>query len=325
MNDIWNMLQDDDRYVYHYTRASTLVKDILPTGELRFSRFQHVNDPRESKNWVFNYAGVPSLLDFNSQLIEAKLNELLKHSWRIGCFSSDPYEALVTREREDRGEDVIGAAYERGHSHPRMWTQYGEDYCGACLVFDKSKLDMDIRDLASTLGAKVYSDIINYHNPRVVPILGAPDALTISADDMRQLGFSDAVEAHISRYWKDLFFVKARDWEQEREFRWLVSGKGDEDFYIDIRSSLVGIALGDRFPYCFKARVGKYAEENSVSIATMIWQNGVPQPNPEHWRLLIQSTQECCYKDRIWNWALVVWLKMKGCLSRCLGIRTSKR
>jgi hypothetical protein len=112
--------------------------------------------------------------------------------------------------------------------------------------------------------------------------------LTISVDEIDRLGFGDAIEAHISRHWKDLFFVKARDWEQEREFRWLVRGNGDEDFYVAIRNSLVGIALGDRFPNPFKVAVGHFCESHGTSVAVINWQNGVPQPRTTHWRLLLE-------------------------------------
>ena len=58
MNDLWYALQREDRYLYHYTRAETLVNHILPSESLRFSRFQNVNDPRESKDWVFGYLSI---------------------------------------------------------------------------------------------------------------------------------------------------------------------------------------------------------------------------------------------------------------------------
>jgi hypothetical protein len=180
MSDIWYMLQDCERYVYHYTRASTLVDSILPSGQMRFSRFQYVNDPRESKDWLFNYRSVRADLNFAVGPIETKLNQLLKHSWRVGCFASDPYEALVTREREDRGEDILGALYERGHSRPRMWAQYGDDYSGACLIFEKATLDADIRSFCKGVGSTVHAGKVVYRNPRVVPNLTQPDALTIS-------------------------------------------------------------------------------------------------------------------------------------------------
>jgi hypothetical protein len=288
MSDIWFMLQDQDRYIYHYTSSSTLVNNILPDRQFLFSRFQNVNDPRESKDWMFNYHSITDSPGIDYQSIETILNTKLKHSWRVGCFVSDPYEALVTQEREDRGENIIMAGYERGHSHPRMWSQYGEDYRGACLVFDKEKLDAEIQALSKTNGYKVYAGKVEYRNPRIGIVIGKPNALTISLDAIKAMGFSNAIEAHILQHWKELFFIKARDWEQEREFRWVVSGNNNEDLYISI-DSLVGIALGDRFPDDYKIVIGKFARSNPVSAATMHWKNGFPQPYPEHWRLLLEG------------------------------------
>ena len=35
-----------------------------------------------------------------------KINDLLKHSWRMGCFVADPYEAVITKARKDRGDGI---------------------------------------------------------------------------------------------------------------------------------------------------------------------------------------------------------------------------
>lgn len=288
MNDLWYMLQEKERYLYHYTRAPTLVKHILASETLRFSRFQNVNDPRESKEWVFGYHSQSHDLGFDTTRLEADLNQCLKHSWRIGCFVSDPYEALVTRQREDKSEDILIAAYERGHSRPRMWAQYADNYGGACLVFDKAKLSATIGTSSHESEGRVFYGHVEYRNPRIVPKLDGKDALVVSIDAVRQLGFQEAMDRHIAKHWRELFFLKSRDWEAEREYRWLVRGDGDEDFFVSIKDSLVGIALGDRFPNELKNGVAFYAEKNPISLAVMEWQNGVPQPQPIPWRLLFQ-------------------------------------
>ena len=274
------MLQDCEKYVYHYTRAKTLAEKILPHHRLRFSRFRDVNDPREAKDWVLAFHSLSSNLDFDWQTKQTEVNKLLKHTWCIGCFTSDVYEALGTREREDRGEDIIAAMYERGHSHPRMWAQYGDSYKGACLVLDKARLDTAVKSAAGFGGSSVRACRVEYRNPPPLHSIGQPDPLMMSMDAVEHLGLDRAVEAHIAQHWKELFFVKARDWEQECEFRWLVKMDSGDEFFVDIGNSLVGIALGDRFPDRFKPAIGKYAITNDVSITIMDWKNGFPQPMP---------------------------------------------
>lgn len=287
MNGIWYMLKNEDQFVYHYTCSKTLAKKILPRGKLRFSKFKNVNDPRESKDWAFIYFRQSSNSNFETQDLEKKLNHLIKHSWRVGCFCSDVSEALVTREREDRGEDIFNSAHERGHSRPRMWAQYGGDYSGACLVFNKARLDAAIKEVPQVSKSDIYSDRVAYRNPSVVPKLDASNPYLISLDEIERVGIKQVVELHISRYWKHFFFLKARDWEQEREFRWIVRVDGDQEFFVPIESCLTGIALGDRFPNCFKGIVGRYAHAHGTSVVNIEWKNGVPQPMPTHPSLLI--------------------------------------
>jgi hypothetical protein len=209
-----------------------------------------------------------------------RLNRYLKHSWRIGCFLSDPYEALVTRKREDKGEDILSAAYERGHSRPRMWAQYAEDYGGACLVFDREKLSASIDSCSNESAGGVFHGHVEYRNPRFVSKLDGKDALIVPIDTVKQLGFKKAVDNRMSEHWRELFFVKSRDWEAEREYRWLIRADGDADFF-------VGLALGDCFPDELKDDVASHVKDDpTVSPALMAWQNGVPQPQPTPWRLL---------------------------------------
>ena len=285
MHDMWYMLQNHETYAYHYTRPQSLIS-ILETEKLRFSRFANLNDPRESKDWILNFSSSTVDLGLANKGLARELNQLLKHSWRVGCFASDPYEACVTKAREDRGEDTIGAPYERGHSRPRMWAQYADDYQGACLVFDRAKLDAAIRRSASNQGLFVCHDKVLYKNPSILPILGQPHSLTMSLDDIHQAGRATAVQDHVRQHWKELFMLKSRDWEQEREIRWLVSAVEDEDFYLSIVDCCVGIALGDRYPPESAQAVARYGEARGVSIAIMNWQNGFPQPGPTHWRIL---------------------------------------
>lgn len=285
LNDIWDRLQDHERYVYHYTRAATLTDHILPTGKLRFSRFQNVSDPREAKDWSFIYFDGSDDPDVRIDEYQRQLNELLKHRWRVGCFVSDVKEALTPKETNDRAEHFTSALHERGHSRPRMWAQYGEDYAGACLIFDRQRLDSDIRSRPTALNLITHADRVRYENPPVLREL-SPDAFLVSLTKMKSLGIERFARAHVERHWRELFFTKAEDWEQEREYRWLVPGERDEDYYVDIGGSLVGIVLGDRFPIGRKPMVGIYASSSGVALAIMGWVNGIPVPTAKDAQLL---------------------------------------
>jgi hypothetical protein len=185
-----------------------------------------------------------------------------------------------------------------------MWAQYGDDYRGACLIFDKARLGDAIKSAAIVNGLQMYSGKIRYEDTPTAVKLGRPNALTISIAEVNRSGFKIAASNHLSRHWQDVFFVKQRDWEQEREFRWAVNVDTDEDFFVDIQGSLVGVLLGDRFDDSLKARVGEFAVENGFEVAIMSWQNGVPQPQPTHGELLREMGQR-----RGWTWKSL-WQKV---------------
>jgi hypothetical protein len=276
------MLQSAEKYVYHYTSAQTLTDHILPTRRLRFSRFENVNDPRESRKWAFNFIKYSSALDARVEEISEGFNHHLKRDWRIGCFVSDTDGAVVSQEREGNGQNVINALYERGHSRPAMWWHYGDKHRGACLVFDKVALDAAVRAAPNALHP-ILCGRVEYHNPSpLASFLGSNLGLDIDCVSLLQFGVDEAAKRHLGRHARMLLFTKLRDWEPEREFRWAVSVDSEEDHFIEFAGSLVGIIIGDQFPEKRRRSVGEFAGTNNVEIGYMTWQNGVPQPKPSH-------------------------------------------
>ena len=285
-SDIWFLLQRPDKYAYHYTRAATLPK-ILRNARLRFSSFSRLNDPRESKDWVLGFHSFGADLELASRTaLHQELNRHLKHAWRVGCFASDVYEACSTREREEKGEDIVAALYDRGYARPRMWAQYAQEYRGACLVFDRAKLDQAVREAARARGRQVFHAAVSYRNPNPLVSLGRTHHLLLSLEDLINNGVRRSCEEHVAQHWRQLFMLKARDWEHERELRWIVSADDESDFFVDIADCCVGVILGDRAPMSARRVVSSFARIHNKSLAVMAWTNGFPQPVPEHWRLL---------------------------------------
>lgn len=290
MTGIWYALNDEHRFVYHYTNPIA-IESILRSGRLRFSRFEGVNDPREAKDWTFGYSTWSGLPLENMAAISAEATLRLKRNIRIGCFVSDVYESLVTRPREDAGEDIIRAPYERGHARPAMWHFYGEKHTGACLVFFRDALNSAILStVPSSIRSLIRSAQVRYDNPHTLPKLDGNDALILNVDHVGQIGLGNALMAHFSRFADELFFVKAKEWEREREYRWLIPWDAAAEFEVAFVDSLTGILVGDKASASLKRVVGEYAHLNrNVHVAEMRWQNGFPQPIPTHWRLLLNA------------------------------------
>jgi hypothetical protein len=51
---VFYFIDSSDRYVYHYTRSSTLLKHILPSFQIRLSKFSEVNVRIQGRSGVFD-------------------------------------------------------------------------------------------------------------------------------------------------------------------------------------------------------------------------------------------------------------------------------
>lgn len=286
-DDIWYSLKDASRYLYHYTTADTLCNYILQQGRLRFSRFENVNDPRGAKDWRLSLRGSHEELNLDfekGEKIVSEMNRLIKFNCKMGCFSCDPKSAEVTRAREDEGEDIIDAIYHRGHSRPNLWWHYGDRHRGVCLIFDRDQLEANINAAIDYPRQAMDSGEILYKNPPVVPDLSVAGPLTINLGEVLKHGSEEAARLHFDRFKQRLFFNKCEDWTYENEFRFLITGIDDADFYVSIKSALAGILVGDEFPDEFKSVVDRHSKRDEFDVATMTWTNGVPQPKPA-WKL----------------------------------------
>jgi hypothetical protein len=82
---------------------------------------------------------------------------LAKNFAKVLCATLDD-EAALDREN-------INNIWGRGFSRPRMWQQYAENYCGACMVFDRAALDAAIRSSVPK-GSKLIVDRVRYEERR---------------------------------------------------------------------------------------------------------------------------------------------------------------
>lgn len=278
-SDVWYALKDASKYVYHYTSPSALIDFLLPTMRIRFSRFAQCNDPRESRDWTFDFLYNESHTDGYRIDVAEKFNAVLKRNCRVGCFVRDVESAVVSRERELAGENIDDAPFERGHSRPRMWAQYAKDHKGACLVFLKDRLATAVESAARAVGAGLFEGEVEYRHPRHKFSFTKPSCTTVLLDRVRQLGYARAVEEHVGVHYEELFFSKPTDWQQEREYRWLAILRNEKDFYVDIREALVGVLLGQDFQDAEPSILAPFSKAETFSVAKMEWRNGLPQPN----------------------------------------------
>jgi hypothetical protein len=78
------------------------------------------------------------------------------------------------------------------------------------------------------------------------------------------------------RYHRTFFFTKSKDWSQEFEYRWVVSGENDESEFVPIDNAIAGVVVGVDFPKVYFPSLIPLCGELKIPAARITWDNGVP-------------------------------------------------
>lgn len=283
MSDIWYLLQDHRRYVYHYTRADTALEYILPTNKLKFSTFDGLNDPVEFKRVDLSFRNYSSGLDEQFPKLKERIERALRSRWRVACFCRDSEDAAF--DSPDLTPDELNTKPpNRGHSRANLWAHYAENHAGVCLVFDMPKLIESVKEYAGQNLAFVAAYVQYALGASVIsPFQASPHSISLS--DLEQLGADGLAARHVEQYLPQLFLTKTPDWAVEREVRFLLGGCNDDGqpHFVNIGDALCGIAFGCRIDASKREKIARLAHRRNISLADMEWRNGFPQPQPAAW------------------------------------------
>jgi hypothetical protein len=121
----------------------------------------------------------------------------------------------------------VDGFFQEGTNHPRMWTQYAQKNEGICLVLDEKSFVEQNKDIFSRCVYKI--EDVNYLLYSELP---KPDRRNLS------------VLEYVIQNYKQIFFQKHLDWQQENERRlWGI----DLPKYLNIFGAIKYICLGVHF------------------------------------------------------------------------------
>lgn len=224
-----------DNYIYHYTSTDILIKYILPQKQLRFSKINSTNDPEETRFHVMQYHDD---LNLGPNFIRDKLEKTITISRGITehikllCFSQD----------DDSFDISNGLFSDKGFARPRMWAQYAQNHRGVCLVFDKEKL---IEKFNSDFEYYLhFCDDVSY-DP-IIKQLSLPEYeyAQIGLASELQKSAEQIIEDRIKKYHKIYYFSKHKDWQTEKEFRFVIRDEIHSETFLSIDGTLAYIILG---------------------------------------------------------------------------------
>jgi len=244
------------KYLYHYTKARTLVDHILPDGRLLLNTLAATNDPREYKYRGFVVRSIRLFTQDEYIAIVDTANKMLGSHARFISFCCDS-------NCDAQSSDF------RGYMHPRMWAQYAEGHTGACLILDRAKLTDSF--LSSNLGDFRDAAEVTYCE-RPLRGSGTPnyDTIDISQDTVQ------CVLQHMKDNARGLFFRKNVDWRDEAEFRLLrVQHQATPtQNFLNINAAIAGIVLGTQFPEALHQPVIGHARELAICVGQIQWKDG---------------------------------------------------
>jgi hypothetical protein len=261
---------DGQRYLYHYTRAETAIKYMLPDRRLRMSPHTEVNDPRESKQWFFSVvAPKGSILPGKSIDIGRTISEYMRSRARVLCFCGDGFPLRC----DFRDVDLRNTT---GWRHPNMWAHYGENHRGVVLAFDRKKL---LTSAIATLRNRAdlrYGHILYVSSDH--PAGMHPEI--IDYNDWASRSPNDSASRHLDRYRGWFFFTKHDAWAAERECRLVAFGELNRYEYVEFGDALVEIVLGEAASTETVVACERIGKDLGVPISRVFWRNGTASRVP---------------------------------------------
>ena len=101
-------------------------------------------------------------------------------------------------------------------------------------------------------------------------------AYVINIDYLERMGKAEYVKWHLLTYYKRLFFEKMTDWQDEREFRWMIFGSHTDDLYVKFEDALVGIVFGEESDESEVSEIMKMTSDTGLRYSGLKWKNCSP-------------------------------------------------
>jgi len=270
---IWGTLFTNDfnldQYLYHYTSVEKAIK-IIFSKELWFSKISRTNDPTESKLRIqFKTDDSATLLSEDNRTSVVR-KYLTQHNddIRLLCFSKDiaiPEDELAfaiathRNHAKDKYFDISG----RGFALPRMWAQYASNHEGVCFIINKKKFDEKLESIAYVRQQAVeYENFLTCYEIRETQL----SQLYKKVNNYKNgsLSFLDLVnrDEHFIKY---NYFTKQKDWQNEREYRYIALVNGGEESNIkiqDLFDYVEAIVVGEKIDPAYELAIRKVLDGN---------------------------------------------------------------
>lgn len=196
--------------LFHYTKRNTVLQYILKDKTLKFSKRKKTNDAFE--RGVFGIETTDSQFEFifNTKS-DFQLNEVDSKRLSSEIFHIINYETTQLSFCQNDVKSIKKDYF--GFLKPRMWAQYGDNYKGICLAFDKEIL---MKELRSQFSNDVFFDDISYKS---FSEMEDRTGISININSKNEATYQYFYEKSLVESINKMLFTKHMDYEHENEFR----------------------------------------------------------------------------------------------------------
>jgi hypothetical protein len=262
-------------FFFHYTKADTAFRHILPWKTLRLTPYSRMRDPLENQTWFF---GGAYFVDPASRKKPGEVGHpetaIMEFNWKLKLAKDRAKLLALTLDADDYPD--ARHPFARGWARARMWELYAEAHAGVCLVFRRAPLIESVEGSLRKAGAVVYHDAVEYSDEGLSGEAAArniPDPASLAKEDVTR-----AVARHLEEHHRELFFLKTRDWATEYEYRFVALKPGRKALRVNYGDALEAVIVGEKFPPWQAPAAVEACREAGAEPLRLDWKMGRPVP-----------------------------------------------
>lgn len=252
--------------LFHYTKTSTAIEKILHTKKFKLSLLKDANDPREYKFKLFNTVGESldpnTTCDLTSEAITV-IDRILRYECRVMCFCTNNKPTLILGDGSSTEDEHVCS---EGWNKSRMWSQYGQNHYGICLVLSKIELEKVLK--AQVSGYKVSH--VKYSQQDGT----SWGVKTLDGNRLKSEGVEKYSYNHVMENSEELFFRKNIDYRDEAEFRVVILDPDKKLEYLDVSSLIKCVIVGDRTPEAYIPLINQMCNGLNIESRKASWYRG---------------------------------------------------
>lgn len=274
-----------DDYIFHYTKATTALEEILFKQRLKLSQFAYTNDPKESKERLFaTFTGIDPATNMRAfdEFIVPQLKYVKRKEWKVLCLSQNHMDIISGKVSEQQA--IENNPFMLGYCLPSMWAHYSSEkgglHNGVCLKLNFNKLNDEInKTFGDRNKYKVHSGMVVYNNKELFrenPI----DLSSLSILDKHK--YVEIARNYFFTNWYDEFFLKSEDWRSENEYRWVVHSEQNDAEFVSLSGVLDAVYIGEDLSEAYYPSLELLCKKLGAEPLKIGWRNGIPYVTSIH-------------------------------------------